>query len=99
MSHNIAHIPLDFPRTASMCGAKKEAPMRVVSLDTAIKTHLADVRARLEKGLRIAKAAEACAISGRARKGIEVALSLEEIISEVNTLLNAASMIKQLGKF
>jgi hypothetical protein len=55
-----------------MCGAEKEPPMDAIALNTTIKTHLADVRARLEKGLRIAKAAEACAVSGRARKGMEV---------------------------
>jgi hypothetical protein len=42
--------------------------MDTIALDMRIKTHLADVRARLEKGLRIAKAAEACAVSGRTRK-------------------------------
>ena len=72
--------------------------MDAIALDTAIKTHLADVRARLEKGLRIAKAAEACAVSGRTRKGIEVALGLEQVVYELNTLLNAANMISWLGK-
>jgi len=63
-----------------------------------IKAHLAQIRAELEKGLRIAKAAEICASSGRINKGIEIALSLEAILYELNTSLNAASMIKQLGK-
>jgi hypothetical protein len=98
MSHKIAHIPLDFPCIASMCGAERSHPMDAISLDTTIKTHLADVRARLEKGLRIAKAAEACAVSGRTRKGTEVALSLEPIVYELNMLLNAVSMINCLGK-
>jgi predicted DNA-binding protein (UPF0278 family) len=52
--------------------------MDAIALDTTIKAHLADVRARLEKGLRIAKAAEACAVSGRTRKGMEVALGLKQ---------------------
>jgi len=64
----------------------------------AIKAHLAQIRAELEKGLRIAKAAEICAGSGRINKGIEIALSLEAIVYELNTSLNAASMIKRLGK-
>jgi len=72
--------------------------MDAIALDTLMKTHLADVRARLEKGLRIAKAAEVCAVSGRTRKGMEVALGLEAIVHELNTLLNAASMINRLGK-
>jgi hypothetical protein len=37
-------------------------------------------------------------VSGRTRKGMEVALSLEPIVYELNTLLNAASMINRLGK-
>jgi hypothetical protein len=72
--------------------------MDAISLDTTVKTSLALVRAKLEIGLRIAKAAEACAVSGRTRKGMEVALSLEPIVYELNTLLNAASMINRFGK-
>ena len=72
--------------------------MDALALNTATKANLANVRARLEKGLRIARAAEACAVSGRIRKGMEVALSLEPIVYELNTLLNAASMINRLGK-
>jgi hypothetical protein len=67
-------------------------------VEATIKAHLADMRAKLEKGLRIAKAAEACVVSGRTRKGMEVALGLEPIVYELNTLLNAASMINRLGK-
>ena len=50
-----------------------------------LKTYLTDVRAKLEKGLRIAKAAEICAASGRTRKGMEIALSLGSIVYELNT--------------
>jgi len=72
--------------------------MDAITLDTTIKTYLTDVRAVFEKGLRIAKAAEACAVSGRTRKGLEVALGLEPIVHELNTLLNAVSMTNRLGK-
>jgi len=43
------------------------------------KTYLTDVRAKLERGLRIAEAADICAGSRRIRKGMEIALSLEPI--------------------
>jgi hypothetical protein len=66
--------------------------------EATIKASLADIRAKLEKGLRIAKAAETCAGSGQTRKGIEVALGLEAIVYELNTLLNAAGMISRLGR-
>ena len=72
--------------------------MDAIALDTTSKTYLADARAKLEKGLRIAKAAEICAGSGRIRKGMEIVLSLEPIVYELNTLLNAASMTNRLGE-
>src|SRR6267142_3745985 len=96
MSHKIAHIPLDFPHTASMCGAERRRPMDAHIAKATIKAHLAQLRAELEKGVRIAKAAEICAGSGRARKGIELALGLEKIVYDLNTLVNATSMINQI---
>jgi hypothetical protein len=72
--------------------------MNAPIVEATIKAHLTDMRSKLEKGLRIAKAAEACAASGRINKGIEIALSLETIFYELNTSLNAASMINRLGK-
>lgn len=66
--------------------------------EATIKAHLAQIRGELEKGLRIAKAAEIWAGSGRINKGIEIALSLEPIVYELNTSLNAASMVKRLRK-
>ena len=72
--------------------------MNAPIVETTIKANLTDMRAKLEKGLRIAMAAEACAVSGRTRKGMEVAPGLEAIVNELNTLRNAASMINRLGK-
>jgi hypothetical protein len=72
--------------------------MNAPVIEATIKASLADIRAKLEKGLRIAKAAEACAASGRTRKGVEVALGLEAIVYELNTLLNATGMISRLGE-
>ena len=72
--------------------------MDAISVDTTVKTSLALVRAKLEIGLRIAKAAEGCSGSGRTRKAIEVARGLEEIVSDVSTLLNAANIINRINK-
>ena len=72
--------------------------MNATNLDTTVKTSLALVRAKLEKGLRIATAAEVCSTSGRTSKAFEVARGLEEIVSDVNTLLNTAGIISRLGK-
>jgi len=55
--------------------------MDAISLDTTVKTSLALVRAKLEIGLRIAKAAEVCSGSGRPRRAIEVICGLGEIVS------------------
>jgi hypothetical protein len=68
------------------------------TIEVTIKVYLKQMRERLEKAASIAKAAEACADSGNVDKGIEVALDVEELIYEVNTFLNAASMINRLGK-
>jgi hypothetical protein len=68
------------------------------TVEITIKTYLTEMRSHLEKAASIAKAAEACAVSGSVEKGIEVALDIEQIVYEVNTLLNAASMINRLGK-
>ena len=67
------------------------------TIEIAIKAYLTEMRARLEKAASIARAAEACALSGNVEKGVEVALEIEEIVYEVNTFLNAASMINRLG--
>jgi hypothetical protein len=71
--------------------------MEPQTIEIAIKAYLTQMRSRLEKAVSIAKAAEACAISGNVEKGIEVALDIEQIVYEVNTFLNAASMINRLG--
>ena len=67
-------------------------------LDITIKTYLKEMRERLEQPAGIAKAAEACAEAGSIQKGIEVALDIEQLIYEVNTFLNAASMMHRIWK-
>jgi hypothetical protein len=44
------------------------------------------------------EAAEACADTGNFNKGIEIALDVEQLLYEVNTFLNAASLIHRLSK-
>jgi hypothetical protein len=43
-------------------------------------------------------AAEACADAGNVEKGVEFALDVEQLVYEVNTFLNAASMINRIAK-
>jgi hypothetical protein len=47
---------------------------------------------------KAAKAAEACADAGSAERGVEVALDTEQLLYEATTFLNAASLIKRIGR-
>ena len=72
--------------------------MDTATVDIAIKSFVRQMRERLEEAALIAKAANACAEAGNVEKGIEVALDVEQLIHEVSTFLNAASMINRIGK-
>lgn len=50
------------------------------TVEITIKTYLTEMRSHLEKAASIAKAAEACAVSGSVEKGIEVALDIKQIV-------------------
>lgn len=67
-------------------------------VDATLKFHIGEMRERLDRAASIARAAETCATAGNIEKAIEIALDVEQLIYEVNTLLNAASMINRLGK-
>jgi hypothetical protein len=72
--------------------------MDLHTTEITIKTCLREMRERLDQATSIAKAAEACAESGNPGKAIEIALDLEQLIHDVNTFLNAASMMKRISK-
>ena len=65
-------------------------------LEATLKAHLTEMRERLDKAASIAKAAKACADAGNIEKAIEIALDVEQLIYEVNTFLNAASMMHRI---
>jgi hypothetical protein len=65
-------------------------------LEATLKTHLAEMRQRLDQAVGIAKAAEACAETGNIEKAVEIALDVEQLIYEVNTFLNAASLMHRI---
>ena len=64
--------------------------------DALLVTLLRDMRERLDRAGSIGIAAQACCDNGNIAKGIEIALDVEQIIYEVNTLLNAASLIHRI---
>jgi hypothetical protein len=67
-------------------------------VDATLKLHIAEMRERLDRAAGIARAAETCAEAGSLDKAIEIALDVEQLIYEVNTFLNAASMINRIDK-
>lgn len=63
-----------------------------------LRMHVREMRERLDRAAGIGKAAEACADAGNIENAIEIALDVEQLIYEVNTFLNAASMTNRIGK-
>ena len=72
--------------------------MDAKTLEITIKSYLKEMRGRMDEAAGIARAAEACAETGNMQKAIEIALDLEQILYEVNTFLNAASMMLRIWK-
>ena len=64
--------------------------------DALLITLLRDMRERLDRASSIGIAAQACGDNGNIAKGIEIALDVEQILYEINTLLNAASLIHRI---
>ena len=67
-------------------------------VEATLKMHVKQMRERLDRAAGIAKAAETCAEAGNIEKAIEIALDVEQLIYEVNTFLNAASVINRISK-
>lgn len=63
--------------------------------DIAIKECLKAIRERLEQAAAIAKAADACAQAGNPDKAVTTVLDVEQLVYEVNTFLNAASLMNR----
>lgn len=67
------------------------------TIKATLKMHLKEARGRLDQAVGIAKAAEACADAGNVEKAIEITHDVEQLIYEVTTLLNAASLINRIA--
>jgi hypothetical protein len=67
-------------------------------LEATLKMHLSEMRSRLGQAAGIARAAEACAAAGNIAKAVEIALDVEQLVYEVTTFLNAASMVHRMHK-
>jgi hypothetical protein len=67
-------------------------------VEATLKSYLVGMRIRLDKAAAIARAAEACALSGNVETGVEISHDIEQLLYEVTTFLNAASMFRRLSK-
>jgi hypothetical protein len=77
---------------------KRGYAMDATTVQITTKAYLDEIRQRLDEAASIAKAAQACADSGNTKQGMAIALDVEQLVYEVNTLLNAASLINRISK-
>lgn len=70
--------------------------MDAEALDTVLMAQLTLIRERLDEAASLGQAAEACGKAGNVAKAIEIALDVEQLVYEVNTLLNAASLMNRI---
>lgn len=80
------------------CVVAKEPARDSQLVEATHKMHVKEMRERLDRAAGIGKAAEACADAGNIEKAVGIALDIEQLIYEVNTFLNAASMINRISK-
>jgi hypothetical protein len=55
-------------------------------LEATLKTHISELRQRLEEAAGIAKAAQACAEAGNIEKAVEIANDVEQLIWQPRSL-------------
>lgn len=72
--------------------------MDAATAEAAVKLFLDKINGRLAEAARIAKAASACAESGNAGKGVEVAMDIEQLCYDANRFLGAASLINRCAR-
>ena len=66
--------------------------------DQAIKSCLTEIHSKLSDAVRIAKAAEACALAGSISEGVTVSMDIEQLIYEAGRLHDAASLLNRLSQ-
>jgi hypothetical protein len=59
---------------------------------------LTEIPSRLSEAARIAKAAEACALTGSVAEGVTVSMDIEQLIYEAGRLQDAASLLNRLSR-
>jgi hypothetical protein len=67
------------------------------TIEPAIKLLLTEIHTKLNEAVRIAKAAEACALAGSVAEGVTVSMDIEQLFYEADHLLGAASLLNRLS--
>jgi Fe-S oxidoreductase len=67
------------------------------AIGPAIKIILREIRIKLDEAARIAKAADACAMTGAIAEGVAVSMDIEQLIYEAGRLQDAASLLNRLS--
>jgi hypothetical protein len=65
--------------------------------ETVVPAFLTAMRERLQEALACARAAEAYVPEGGIDGAVRIALDIEPLVHEVNTLLNAASLVNRMA--
>jgi D-alanyl-D-alanine dipeptidase len=68
------------------------------TIEPAIRISLTEIHSRLSEAARIAKAAEACALTGSVAEGVTVSMDIEQLIYEAGRLQDAASLLNRLSR-
>jgi coenzyme F420-reducing hydrogenase gamma subunit len=61
--------------------------------DAVTKALLTNIHRKLQEAANIAKAAEACAVSGNVQSAVRMVMDIEETTYQANRMLNAALLI------
>lgn len=78
--------------------ALTEATMDRATIEPGIRIVLTEIHSKLNEAARIAKAAEACALTGSAAEGVTVSIDIEQLIYEAGRLQDAASLLNRLSR-
>jgi hypothetical protein len=106
VDHNMIALPATEPENCSESTRLRAREERVSSLrkanhdagsrsTTAKQDCLKAIHDRLEQAAAIARAASACVNNGDPDKAVTIVLDVEQLICEVNTYLNAASLMNR----
>jgi hypothetical protein len=78
--------------------AYQEATMDRATIEPAIRIVLTEIHSKLNEAVRIAKAAEACALAGSVAEGVTVSMDIEQLIYEAGRLQDAVSLLNRLSR-